>query len=192
MPRPSVRERIVETALEEFHRTGFAACSVDAITRAAGVPKGSFYNHFRSKEELGAEVIGRYAGDPSRVRDADPAAPPLTRLRGRFEFLRDVMVDSGFTKGCLIGNMGSEQADHSEAIRAEVAAGLTGWSESIAALVRAAQAEGTIRAALDADRAARFVLDAWQGTLLRTKVVRSAQAFDDFFTIVFEHLLAAD
>src|SRR5712664_1441331 len=61
MPRVSVREEIVESALVEFHRRGFSACSVEDITRAAGVPKGSFYNHFKSKEELGAEVVRRYS-----------------------------------------------------------------------------------------------------------------------------------
>ncbi|GAA2818769.1 TetR/AcrR family transcriptional regulator [Crossiella cryophila] len=191
MPRPSVREVIVETALVEFHRSGYSACSVDAITRAAGVPKGSFYNHFRSKEELGVEVIGRYAANPEWSRDPDPSAPPLQRLRARFGIMRDVMVGNEFTRGCLIGNMGSEQADHSVAIRAEVDTDLTAWSGAIAELVRQAQAGGTAPAGLDPDRVARFVLNAWQGTVLRTKVVRSGQAFDDFFTTVFDDLLAA-
>ncbi|WHT20165.1 TetR family transcriptional regulator C-terminal domain-containing protein [Crossiella sp. CA-258035] len=190
MPRPSVRELIVETALSEFHRKGFSACSVEAITRAAGVPKGSFYNHFRSKEELGVEVIGRYAGNPDWYRDPKSDAPPLERLRARLVVMRDVMADNEFTKGCLIGNMGSEQADHSASIRAEVDASLASWSDVIAQTIREGQADGTARAGLDPDRTARFVLNAWQGTLLRAKAVKSEQPFDDFFAMVFDDLLA--
>ncbi|WP_143343126.1 TetR/AcrR family transcriptional regulator, partial [Crossiella equi] len=105
MPRPSVREVIVEAALAEFHRGGFTASSVDTITRAAGVPKGSFYNHFRSKEELAALIVGKYAEESEWRHDRDPAAPPLARLRARFETMGAILVRNGFTRGCLLGNM---------------------------------------------------------------------------------------
>ncbi|MFD1050775.1 TetR/AcrR family transcriptional regulator, partial [Kibdelosporangium lantanae] len=127
MPRPSVRGRIVETAVVEFHRNGFAACSVDTITKAAGVPKGSFYNHFKSKEALAAEAIGRYAADAEWNNPVDPDLTPLGELRARFTAMRDVLVGNDYTRGCLIGNMGEEAADHSEVIRATVRTCLDGW-----------------------------------------------------------------
>ncbi len=57
VPRQSVRPQLVEAALEQFHSRGFHNCSVDDITRAAGVPKGSFYNHFASKDALAVEAL---------------------------------------------------------------------------------------------------------------------------------------
>ena len=61
MPKPNLREDILTAGLEALHSRGFNATSVQDITEAAGVPKGSFYNHFASKEELGAAVVEQYA-----------------------------------------------------------------------------------------------------------------------------------
>jgi TetR/AcrR family transcriptional repressor of nem operon len=190
MPRVSVREVILETAVAELHRNGFAACSVDTITKAAGVPKGSFYNHFKSKEALGAEAVARYTAESSwREPDAEGLSA-VERLRHRFQVMRDVVVEHEFTRGCLIGNMGAEQADHSAVIRAQVEASLASWSDSVVELITAAQAEGDVAAGQDAARLGRFVLNAFQGTLMRTKVVKTTEPFDDFFAVVFDGLLA--
>lgn len=188
MPRPSVRENIVEAALVEFHRRGFNACSVEDITKAAGVPKGSFYNHFKSKEDLGAEVVDRYTTG-SGWRSETPGLSPLEQLRARFSAMRDDQVGYEFTRGCLIGNMGAEVADHSAVIRSQVDSSLAGWSESIADSIREAQAVDEAPAGLDADATSRFILNAWEGALLRGKVVKTSQPMDDFFTVVFDNIL---
>jgi TetR/AcrR family transcriptional repressor of nem operon len=184
-----VREQIVETAVVEFHRHGFAGCSVDTITKAAGVPKGSFYNHFRSKEALAAEAIGRYATNAEWNNDVDPGLTPLGELRARFAAMRDVLVGNDYTRGCLIGNMGEEAADHSEVIRATVRACVDGWTAGIVALIQAAQATGEVAQGLNAELLGSFVLDAWEGALLRAKVVRNGKPLDDFFVAVFGNLL---
>jgi TetR/AcrR family transcriptional regulator, transcriptional repressor for nem operon len=59
MPRPSAREEIVQAGLKCLVEKGFNAVGVQDITDAAGVPKGSFYNHFESKEALGVEIVER-------------------------------------------------------------------------------------------------------------------------------------
>ena len=153
MPRHSVRDVIVETALGEFHRIGYAACSVDTITRAAGVPKGSFYNHFKSKEELAVEVVAKYTAEAEWNGVTDPELTPLQKLR------------------------------------AQVRASLGGWAEGIGATLRAARDAGELTIDADPDLLGRFVLDAWEGALLRSKVVKNDQPIDDFFTTVFTHLL---
>jgi TetR/AcrR family transcriptional repressor of nem operon len=101
--------------------------------------------------------------------------------------MADVLVDRGYTRGCLIGNMGEELADHSGPM--QVRAGLGGWAEGIGATVRAARDAGEITTDADPDMLGRFVLDAWEGALLRAKVVKADQPIDDFFTTVFGHLL---
>jgi TetR/AcrR family transcriptional repressor of nem operon len=173
----------------EFHRRGFNACSVEDITKAAGVPKGSFYNHFKSKEALGAEAVDRYTAGSGWRHDPAPGETPLARLRANFEAMRDTQVEFGFTRGCLIGNMGGEVSDHSAVIRAQVESSLGGWSGGIAVAIRAAQARGEVDSGLDASRLGRFILDAWEGALMRAKVVKNGEPFEDFFTVVFESLL---
>lgn len=85
MSRRSVREEIVNAAVEQFHARGFNAAGVKDITDSAGVPKGSFYNHFVSKEALAVVALERY-GESRRLLGAHrrvgrSAAPTASALR---------------------------------------------------------------------------------------------------------------
>jgi TetR/AcrR family transcriptional regulator, transcriptional repressor for nem operon len=189
VPRIQVREAITQAAIAEFHRRGYASCSVDTIAKTAGVPKGSFYNHFPSKEHLGAEAVAVYAATSSWWNEVDSRLSPVSQLRARFQALVDEVSDIGFRGGCLIGSMGSEVSDHSAVIRVQVSTTLDRWSESIVETLRAAQAEGEIADDLDVERLGRFVLDAFQGAVVRCKVVRSVEPYEDFLAVVFGSVL---
>ncbi|MFG1704264.1 TetR family transcriptional regulator C-terminal domain-containing protein [Nonomuraea sp. M3C6] len=191
MARRSMRNQIVEAALEQFHTHGYNAAGVKTITDAAGVPKGSFYNHFDSKEALAVEALRHYReGRRDDLTGGD--AEPLARLRAHFEGFRDDVVRLDYTRGCLIGNFGAEIADHSEVIRECVRESFQHWAETIAATIEEAQRAGAVRADLDPGTAARFLLNAWEGTLIRARADRSEEAFDAFFAIAFGPLLTAE
>ncbi|MDX3770691.1 MULTISPECIES: TetR/AcrR family transcriptional regulator [unclassified Streptomyces] len=190
MARQSMREEIVDAAVAQFHSKGYNAAGVKDITDAAGTPKGSFYNHFDSKESLAVVALERY-GASRRLQDlAASDIAPLVRLRKHFEFLRDETVDAGFARGCLIGNFGAEVADHSETIRTGVRESLGHWASMISGALVEAQQAGTVRADLDPEKTARFLLNAWEGTLIAARSSRSGDAFDDFFDTAFGALLA--
>ena len=73
-----------------FIERGFSACSVQDITEAAGVPKGSFYNHFKSKEALAAEILTQYGeGNTDRSILTNPDVPALIRLKKHFAALNE-------------------------------------------------------------------------------------------------------
>jgi len=63
MARPGKKAELVEAGLDLLHRRGFSATSVADIAEAAGVPKGSFYNHFKSKDDFGSAVLDLYFGE---------------------------------------------------------------------------------------------------------------------------------
>ncbi|MCO6009889.1 TetR/AcrR family transcriptional regulator [Actinoallomurus purpureus] len=189
MGRRGVREEIVEAALERFHVQGYNAAGVKVITDAAGVPKGSFYNHFDSKEALAVVALQRY-GDRHPVQElAGGDGEPLARLRAHFESLRDYVVRHEFTRGCLMGNFGAEIADHSDVIRDAVRQCLAQWTEAIAVVLTEAREAGALRAGLDPRATAGFLVDAWEGSLIRARADRSADAFESFFALVFGTLL---
>ncbi|MFI7448846.1 TetR family transcriptional regulator C-terminal domain-containing protein [Nonomuraea sp. NPDC049714] len=188
MARRSMRNEIVTAALEQFHAHGYNAAGVKTITDAAGVPKGSFYNHFDSKETLAVEVLRVY-GEGRLDELLNGAGEPLDRLRAHFGALRDEVVRREFTRGCLLGNFGAEIADHSEVIRETVAEGFRQWVEAISTVLAQAQRGGAVRAGLDPELTARFLLNAWEGTLLRARADHSAEALDAFFAIAFGPLL---
>jgi TetR/AcrR family transcriptional repressor of nem operon len=175
-----MREEIVDAALAQFHEKGFNAAAVKDITDRAGVPKGSFYNHFP-----------RY-GEQRRLTDlADPGVPPVERIRKHFEFLRDDVLDHGITRGCLLGNFGTEIVDHSDPIRTAVHEGLVKWSDLLAAAIAEGQEAGEIRGDLPADQAARYLLSAWEGTLIQARADKSQAPFEVFFALTFGSLLKA-
>ena len=190
MPRPSVRPQLVEAALDQFHTRGFHNCSVDDITKAAGVPKGSFYNHFASKDALAVEALQQYQQRSVWRTTDDADRPPLARLRYRFEVMRDVLTDRGYTRGCLIGNMGTELADLNVAVRAEVQASLAYRSTATTELLRLARERGELATHLDPEVLGPFLTNAWEGVVTRTKVCKSARAMDEFFA-VFDQLFGA-
>jgi TetR/AcrR family transcriptional repressor of nem operon len=135
-------------------------------------------------------ALERY-GASLPMRDlADETVEPLTRLRAHFEFLRDETTRHGFTRGCLFGNFGAEIADHSETIRVTVQEALQQWAAAIAATLKEAQLAGSLRPDLDPEKTAGFLLDAWEGCLIRARANRSDDPFATFFTIAFGTLLA--
>ena len=189
MTSGNVRKKIVDSALMLFHSRGYNGAGVNDIVLGAGVPKGSFYNHFASKEALGLETIARYAAEKNLDALMDKNVPPLVRLRQHFESLAVTFSDQGFSRGCLLGNFGSEMADASPAIRVAVSATLEAWTGSVAVALRDARDAGALPADKDVEKFARFLIDTWEGCLIRGKVTKNRAAMDDFFDITFGCLL---
>lgn len=190
MGRRSMREEIVDAAVEQFHTFGFNAAGVKDITDRAGVPKGSFYNHFESKEALAVVALERY-GESRRLGElGDASVDPLLRLRRHFEFLRDENTGRDFARGCLIGGFGTEMADHSGTIREAVRLSLEAWAKALAGPIAQAQQAGQVAATTDAGTLARFILNAWEGTLISARAEHAEDSYEVFFATVFDTLLA--
>lgn len=190
MGRVSVRPQLVDAALEVFQTQGFNASSVQDLTEAAGVPKGSFYNHFESKEELALEALSVYVSQHGIEILRDKKYEPLERLKRHFRANWNVVRERGYRSGCLLGSLSSEMADSHEAARVEFAKYYRGWSTEIARVIGEAQAAGGISDLIDRQVLGRFVLNAWQGALIRAKVSKDEEAFKDFLTVTFGVILA--
>jgi TetR/AcrR family transcriptional repressor of nem operon len=189
MARPSLRNKIVEAGTAQFHSTGFNGCSVEDITRAAGVPKGSFYNHFKSKEELLLVAMDHHAPSGRTEVLADGRIPPLKRLKKYFDLLAADFEASGYEKGCLYGNLASEIADHSPEVQEKLGGVFSAWVDLIADVVREGQSAKEIGSTRDARSLAGFILSAWQGTLLRVRATRDADLLKEFQRVLFGALL---
>jgi TetR/AcrR family transcriptional repressor of nem operon len=187
MAQRSTKEEILGAGVELFLERGFNAAGVKDITDRAGVPKGSFYNHFESKEALAAVALDRY-GETRRIGLlGDRSIAPLERIRRHFEFLRDELPE--FTKGCMYGNFGAEVVDHSEPLRLRVKDGLDAWSTVLAEAIADGQAAGEIRASLDPASTARYLTSAWEGAVLLARADKAGDAFANFFSVTFDALL---
>jgi TetR/AcrR family transcriptional repressor of nem operon len=194
MAKANVRERLLDAGLETLHRCGFNGCGVQEITEAAGVPKGSFYNHFESKEALGAAVVDRYwqqRADTSLPILDDAKVRPCERLRSYFAAMAAKMAKRGYTGGCLIGNLGAELSDQSKLVSDHLAAVFAGWTKAVETCIRDGQRDGEIGTDCDAAILASFLINAWEGAVLRAKVEKNGTPFEAFNQIVFGKLLAS-
>lgn len=175
-----------------MHARGFAASGVKDITDAAGVPKGSFYAYFPSKEAFAAAILEHYWSDLEArllpILEGEGRAPQ--RIRRFFGTLTDEHEAGDFLLGCLIGNLSLELGGSSDRVRAELVNILGRWDEALTACVRSGQADsGGIRSDVDAAELAAMLIEAWEGAALRGKVTRSRVPYDRFETVTVPALL---
>ena len=191
MPRPSIRDHLVASALEALHRQGFNGSAVQDITDAAGVPKGSFYNYFESKEALALEVIDRYGEEVRALAGvlSDESISPVERLRRYFALVATKFAARNYERGCLIGNLSTELADQSRLIRDRLSSNFAVWSRPIETCIRDGQKAGEISRDMDARVLADFLLNSLEGAMLRTKVEKDSLPLDHFMSLVFSRLL---
>ena len=192
MPKPSHREKLLQVGLQVVHERGFRGASVRDIVQAAGVPQGSFTNHFASKEAFGLEVVERYAAQADATMAQtlrNEHLAPLQRLRAFIERSKTGLADDGPRNGCLLGNVAAEAHDCGEALRGRVVQALATMRDALAVCLRAAVAAGEIAPSTDCDETAEFILAALQGATLLAKAQRSARPLERFEDVLFERVL---
>jgi len=193
-PKPHIREHLLCVGLDLLHAKGYSASGVQQIVDAAGVPKGSFYNYFASKEAFCRDMIDLYFDHhlpELRALLRNPQVPPLERLHGYFAQRIASFQANGYARGCLLGNLSLEMADQSDMLRARLAAHFRTWSELLAECIASAQDTGSIPCRLPAALLAGFVLNSWEGALLRMRAEKSAAPLHEFMQVVFGVLLVS-
>jgi TetR/AcrR family transcriptional regulator, transcriptional repressor for nem operon len=189
MKRPSTREKLVQAGLDQFHRAGFNGTSVEDITDLAGVPKGSFYNHFKSKEDLAVEVVERYVELGPHATLRDTTVPPIKRLKRHFIALSERSSEFGQKRGCLLGNFSSEMADHSEPVRLRLETAFDEWMKLIASVIKEAQEAGEVDTKFKPEQLAGVLLSAFEGALLRARAANDPKALKEFMGVGFSRLI---
>ena len=192
MPKPSHREKLLQVGMQVVHERGFRGASVRDIVQAAGVPQGSFTNHFASKEAFGLEVIALYAAQADaamRQTLRNEHLPPLQRLHAFIERSKTGFADDGPRNGCLLGNFSAESNDCGEALRGRVVEALASMEDALASCLRAAVAAGELAPSTDCGKTAAFILAALQGATLLAKARRSPQPLEHFEDVLFERVL---
>jgi TetR/AcrR family transcriptional repressor of nem operon len=190
MARPSHREKILTEGLRVVHAQGFNGASVRDIVQAAGVPQGSFTNHFPSKEAFGIEVLDRYAAKAIELADAtlrNTSRAPLERLRAWIDVAKEAPDIK--RNGCLLGNFSAEIGTHCEALRTRVVGIFAELQEAIAACLRDGVASGDLAPDLDCEAMAGFILSSLQGATLMAKAEQSPAALERFEQMLFATVL---
>jgi len=192
MTKISNRDRILSEGLKVVHAHGFAGASVRDIVQAAGVPQGSFTNHFASKEAFGLEILDIYLGN-GRVSMAETlrndTLPPLQRLEAYIDNSKKRLNRDGMHNGCLFGNFTAEATDRSERIRQRLVEIYDEIRASVAYCLNAAVAAGELPADFKVDEVAGFIVSSLQGANLLSKAERSPAPVERFKQVLFTCVL---
>ena len=192
MTSTDTRTHIIHTGADLIGHKGFGATGINAVLTAAGVPKGSFYHYFSSKNDFGLAGIDTFAEEYDAKLDRilnDTSRSCVDRLRAYFDTGFETMTSCEYTRGCLIGNLGQELAGQNEAFRQRLDSVFASWERRFEHCIRAAQQAGDISADIDAADAASFLLSGWEGAILRSKVLKSTEPMERFVRVFFKHCL---
>jgi TetR/AcrR family transcriptional regulator, transcriptional repressor for nem operon len=192
MTKETTKIRILSEGARIIHQKGFNNTGIQEILEAADVPKGSFYFYFKNKEDFGLQLVDFYlqfihsaAGSQMSAAETNP----VERLRKFFHYMSESAEAQGFKGGCPIGNLTQEMADQKETFRSKVKEAFTGISEKISKCLEEARNLNILDQSLDPKETADFILNSWEGALLRMKAENSPQPLLTFETMVFERLL---
>ena len=177
------REALLHAGMALLTEQGFLSTGIDAVLQQVGVPKGSFYHYFPSKEAFGRAVLERYAAWFAAKLDRwllDESRPPLARLEDFVADARAGMVRHAWRRGCLVGNLGQEVTQLPAGFREQLEAVLCDWQARLATCLRAAQQGGSLAATVDCDELAAFFWIGWEGAVLRARLVQDGAPLTTF------------
>jgi TetR/AcrR family transcriptional repressor of nem operon len=189
----SNKDKILANGLKVVLERGYVGASVRDIVEAAGVPQGSFTNHFASKEAFSLEILDRYFAT-NRVVIAETlrneGLSPLKRVRAYIDASMSAIKSHGLKNGCLVGNFAAEASDHSEIIRKRVTAIYTEVRDAVTDSLKAAVRDGELPKSFKTSEVATFIVTGLQGAWLVSKVERDLAFAENFKKILFSTVLA--
>jgi TetR/AcrR family transcriptional repressor of nem operon len=152
--KTTTRDRILEAGADIIHHKGFNHTGIQEILRAAGVPKGSFYNFFKNKEDFGLQVIDYFSDHFALAAEKtleDRSVPPLKRIKNILRYFMDYFRSTNFTRGCPVGNLAEEMGDLSPAFCKKLRGPLDRIVNGYAVVLKDAQRAGEISEKIDVE-----------------------------------------
>lgn len=192
MKTNDTRNLILQAGADLISMKGFGATGINGILTAAGVPKGSFYHYFSSKNDFGLAIIDTFAEEYDAKLDQilnDRSRSCVDRLRAYFDTGFDDMASCNCTRGCLMGNLGQELAGQNEIFRIRLNNAFCAWEKRFERCIAEAQTAGDIEVGIEPSDAASFLLSGWEGAILRAKVVKSTEPMERFVRVFLTQCL---
>lgn len=189
----STRQRLIDTGLPLLLQQGYNDLGLQELLDRAGVPRGSFYHHFGSKQDFALQVIDHYMREVHRGLDeclSDRSKPPLERVRGFFETSGEKYREEGYL-GCLLGGLGQELSGINDTFREKVEQCFAEIAERLAECLEEARRVGDIAADSDPRAMADRLVDCWEGAALRSRLRRSPEPLGEMLDFCFAYMPVA-
>jgi TetR/AcrR family transcriptional repressor of nem operon len=192
--KQDTRTLLIEAGTELMFEKGYTNTGIQEVLNQVGVPKGSFYHYFDSKEAFALAIIQNFdACYTGKVRKTlnDTSRTPLNRLKEYCRSSREGMAAGQCRKGCLIGNLSQEMADQSEVLRQALSQIMANRRALVAACIAEGQKLGEIKKKIEPRKAAELFLSAWEGAVMRSKTTKCTEPLDACLDYLFTEVLAA-
>ncbi|MBP2630035.1 MAG: transcriptional regulator, TetR family [Firmicutes bacterium] len=188
------KQKLLEVGLSLFEQKGFNATGIQEIATLAGVPKGSFYNYFASKDDFGVAVIRYYteintAHWTEMLDEATQKEDSYQALSTAFLAITEKYRCADIKKGCLLGNLAAEISEASDECRIALQGAVNAYKKILADRLLIGQQLGKVRSDLPAQLLADLVWDCWQGSLLRMKIEKSVDPVNHNLELLFQYFL---
>ena len=167
---------------------GYNDLGIQALLAATATPKGSFYHHFKHKEDFALQVIDQYMQQAHAGLEAclgDDSRPPLERVRRFFAMMQQNYRTQGYM-GCLLGGLGQELSGVSEVFRRKIEGCLSEIAGRLAVCLEQARSRGDIRADSNPRRMASLLVDCWEGAALRSRLRGNAAPLTAMLDFYFQ------
>jgi len=187
------REILLRAGMLVLTETGFTRSGIDTILKSVGVPKGSFYHYFVSKDAFGLAVLGRYRRYFEAKLDSfllDDAFPPLERLQRFAKDAQEGIVRPNFKRGCLVGNLEQESTLLSESFHEPLQNTYKSWQKRIASCLLEGQKQGNIVLQGSLEDTSQAFWIGWEGAVQRTRLLKSTRPLDTFLTFFIQAIKA--
>jgi TetR/AcrR family transcriptional repressor of nem operon len=170
-----------------FQRFGYARVSIRDITSSVDIPKGAFYNHFKSKEALASAILFQHFNALLETLNEGERETARARFRRHFESLAPSSQEREASPLLLISTLAAESPALPSTLAQQLAEGVRNWANRVAALISLAQAEGQFNAEEDSDLLAALFINCWQGAVIRAKCDPDAPC--DCLRFALDHFL---
>ncbi|MDO8288116.1 MAG: TetR/AcrR family transcriptional regulator [Parvibaculum sp.] len=170
--RPDARVKLLEAGLSVIRAKGYAAATVDELCAAAGVTKGAFFHHFKSKDEFGVAAADHWSEITAAMFAASSYhdhADPLERVLGYIALRRSLLQGGVPDFSCLVGTMVQEVYETSPSIREACARSICGHAATLEADIDAAMRARGVRGDWTAKSLALHTQAVLQGAFILAK-----------------------
>ncbi len=188
------KQHIIRKGLKALYLKGYNATGVKEITDAAEIPKGSFYNYFKNKEDFAIETMKYFADrelDVMLGALTDQSVPPLVRIENLYQLKVDYFVRQGsFSLGCYLSNMTLEMADVSQPIAKTASQMLENEYAPVIDCLKEAQNNGDLETSVDIYELSDLIRNSWLGALIIMKANKSPEPLYGFQEMLHKLILS--
>ncbi len=158
------RERLLQSAFKEVHKSGFQNTDVDTILDAAGVTKGALYHHFENKESLGYAIVDEVISGINLEKWVRPLRSTLDPVGTLIEIIESTPDDrDSLRRGCPLNNLAQEMSPLDEGFRRRLAKIFDDFRGAVAHALRDGQKRGVVKRDFDPEETALFVVATYEG-----------------------------